>query len=210
MNFGRKDQEDEVIRLLGRLKDAAPEYPANMYSRRRASVMAGFVALHLGASIAGLSLLAQLAKILKGMGIVEKIILGVEVAAVTGLTGYGAVTAYVYRDQLKEMLFPSSLSGETPFPSLSIPSPLSATEQSASATSIAAETGTVTATVTPLFTLEVPPTEASNPGNPISTPAPIQPPPTSKPPPPPTNQPPPQPTRTHGLHLGQTKTPQAP
>src|SRR5512142_2802111 len=122
MNFGRQDQDDEVIRLLGKLRDSGPEYPSSMFSKRRAAVMAAFAALNLGASVAGLSLLAHLAKIIKAMGVVEKIILGVEVAAVTGLTVAGAATAYKYRDNIQQILQSNlGIVTSTPWPSLSAP-----------------------------------------------------------------------------------------
>ena len=52
------------------------------------------------------------------MGVVEKVILGVEVAAVTGMTAYGAVTAYIYRDQIRQALETRfGVVTDTPFPS---------------------------------------------------------------------------------------------
>lgn len=159
MNFGRNDQDDEVIRLLGRLKEAGPEYPSSLYSQRRAAVLAGFAALNLGVAAAGLTLFAQIAKILKGMGLIEKIILGVEVAAVSGLTTYGAITAYQYRNELKQLLFPTTQSAETPFPSLSISSPLPPTEE-VLGEGTPTPTGTLTITPQPELT-----PEAAKPGN---------------------------------------------
>ncbi len=151
MNFGRRNQDDEVIRLLGQLKDSGPDYPSSLYTRRRAAVMAAFAALHLGAAAVGLTLFAQIAKMIKAMGVVEKIILAAEVATVTGMTTYGAIEAYVYRDQLKDLLFPTSLSSNTPFPSLSIPS-LIPSEQAGEETATPVPSGTVTATAEPFPT----------------------------------------------------------
>lgn len=190
MSNGRNDQDDEVIRLLGRLKDAGPEYPSGMLSQRKAAVMAAFAALNLGVATAGLGLIAQIAKLLKGMGVVEKIILGAEVAAVTGMTTYGAIQAYVYRDQLKELLFPTSLSSETPFPSLSFPTLVPPSE-----TGAVSETPTETPTPTGTLTLTVEPFTPTG-AQPKDTPA-----------PPAATQPPPASTNP-GHHYGNTKTPQ--
>ncbi len=202
MDFGRKDRDDELIQLLGRLKDVGPEYPSSMYSQRRAAVMAGFAALQLGAAVVGLSLLGHLVHIVKGMGVVEKIILGVEVAAVTGLTAYGAATAYVYRNEIRQVLFSSTQSSNTPFPSLSVPpsaNPFTGGPAVGPGTPTPTPTGTVTVTVPPYLG----PTNA--PPNPYNTPVA----PTNMPPP--TKTPPlPVPTDDCGRNgkcLGHTKTP---
>jgi hypothetical protein len=70
MDIRRQDQDDEIIRLLGKLNEQAPEYPSGMFSKRRAAVMAAFAALNLGAATAGLGLIAHLVKIIKAMGVV--------------------------------------------------------------------------------------------------------------------------------------------
>ncbi len=191
MNGGRNDQDDELVRLLGKLRDRGPAYPARLYTPRRAAVLAALAALQLGGAVAGVSLFAKIAKIVKGMGMVEKIVLGVEVAAVTGMTAYGAATAYVYRDQLKQLLLPPTAI-TSPFPSLSVPSSLLGTEAALTESPTPSPTGSLT--VTPTFFLITQPSGGD-----------------STPPPPPAQatQPPPQPTNP-GLHLGQTKTPKAP
>ena len=192
MNIRRQDQDDEVIRLLGKLNDAAPVYPSSMFNNRRAAVMAAFAALNLGAATAGLGLIAHLVKVIKAMGVVEKVILGVEVAAVTGMTAYGAATAYVYRDQIRQVLEANlGIVTNTPFPSLSVP----AGGFSAGATE-AALTETPTPTPTPTGTLYYTVTEPGVPGE--TTVAPPEP---SATPPPPvassTPQPPPKATATN-------------
>lgn len=156
MDFRTQDQDEEVIRLLGKLKDVGPEYPHSMYTERRMVVLAGLAALNLGAGVAGLTLLGHLVKIIKGMGIVEKIILGAEVAAVTGMTAYGAATAYIHRDEIGQLLrqnFETITS--TPFPTLSASgvgvSPAVATEE-ALLTGTPTPTGSVTPTGTLLYT----------------------------------------------------------
>lgn len=158
MNFGRKDQDDEVIRLLGKLKDSGPDYPSNLFTRRRAAVMAGFAALHLGASVVGLTLFAQLVKMIKAMGVVEKIVLAAEVVTVTSMTTYGAIEAYTYRNQLRQMLFPSSISSNTPFPTLSVPLLVPPSEQAVgegTATPVPSGTVTATAEAFPTWTQQV-------------------------------------------------------
>ncbi len=148
MDRGRNDQDDEIVRLLGKLRDTGPEYPERLYGPRRTAVLAGLVALQLGGAAAGLSLFAKLANLVKGMGIVEKIILGVEVAAVTSMTVYGATEAYIYRDQLKQLLLPPTAIS-SPFPSLSVPSAASETE--AALTETATPTPSPTGSVTPTY-----------------------------------------------------------
>ncbi len=194
MNFGMQDQDEEVIRLLSKLKDTGPEYPHSMYTERRTAVLAGLVALNLGAGVAGLTLLGHLFKIIKGMGIVEKIILGVEVAAVTGMTAYGAATAYIHRDEIGQLLRQNfETITTTPWPTLAAPgvgvgvSPAVATEE-------ALLTGTPTPSATPsptgtLFYTDTP--EPGGGGGSNSTPgAPNQPEPTNP-----------------GNHYGQTENP---
>ncbi len=204
MDTWREPQDDEVIRLLGMMRDSGPEYPSNMFSKRRAAVMAAFAALNLGAATAGLSLIAHLVKIIKGMGIIEKIILGVEVAAVTGMTAYGAATAYRYRYEIRQLLENQfGITTNTPFPTLMVPG------GGPQATALS-ESETPSPTPTPTGTLLYTPT------NPPDTPPPgsTQPPPTIQPPtttPPPPTQPPTEPPPTtcgnSGLCKGWTKTP---
>ncbi len=210
MKLGRQDQDDEIIRLLGQMRDTGPEYPSSLFSKRRAAVMAAFAALNLGAATAGLSLLAHLVKIIKGMGMIEKIILAVEVTAVTGLTAYGAATAYVYRNEIRQVIESNlGISTNTPFPSLVAPS--SGGSGGASATEFAG-TGTPSATPSPTGTLLyfTPTSGGGNPANTSIPPTQVQStpaPPTVAPPtqPPPTE---PQPTSCgKGKCKGWTPTP---
>ena len=201
--------EQNVVRLLGQLRDASPEYPARLQAQRRAAVLAGLAAIPVATGLLAIPWIARLVKLIKAMGFIDKVILAVEVATITGLTGYGAVTAYQYRYQLQQLLFPSG--PQTPFPTLSIPptnTPVPPTEPRGTGTPT--PTGTLLPTIPPLFTQPVF-------GTPVpgiqSTPLPPIPPQVTNPPPQPTNQPPkpPKPTRTPpGLHLGQTKTPKPP
>src|SRR5512143_3800953 len=115
------DQDREIVELLGRLKDAGPEYPPRMFAARRAAVIAALAALPIGGAIA-VSLFAKLAAIVKSMSVVDKIVLALEVAAITGVTAYGATAAYIYRDELKSLLFPAPTAVNT---STSIPTELS-------------------------------------------------------------------------------------
>ena len=151
---GGRGPDDEVVRLLGKLRDTGPAYPPRLYTARRAAVLAGLAALQIGAAVAGASLLAKLVKLLKGMSIVEMVVLGVEVAAVTGMAAYGATAAYVYRDTLKQMLLPGSVN-TTPYPSLSVPpTQLAGEATGVNGTPTPSPTGSLT--VTPLFTVPVP------------------------------------------------------
>ena len=211
MKLGRQDQDDEIIRLLGQLRDTGPEYPSSLFSKRRAAVMAAFAALNLGAAAAGLSLLAHLVKIIKAMGVVEKIILGVEVAAVTGLTAYGAATAYVYRNEIRQVIESNlGIQTNTPFPSLA--PPVGGSGGSSATEPVAIGTPSVTPTPTGTF-FYVAPTQGS--GNPVPTqvapgdtppPPPTQPPPTKAPP----TQPPPTRVCGNSGNCQHTKTPGAP
>ncbi len=214
MKLGRQDQDDEIIRLLGQMRDTGPEYPSSLFSKRRAAVMAAFAALNLGAATAGLSLLAHLVKIIKGMGMIEKIILAVEVTAVTGLTAYGAATAYVYRNEIRQAIESNlGISTNTPFPSLVAPS---SGGGGASATEFVG-TGTPSSTPSPTGTLLyfTPTSGGGNPANTSIPPTQVQStpaPPTVAPPTqvPPTQPPPtePQPTSCgKGKCKGWTPTP---
>ena len=196
MDQEQPERDEELVRRLGNLKAVSPEYPAHLRAGRRAAVLAGLAAIPVGGSAA--SLLARFAKFFKAMGPVDKVILTVEVAAVTGLTTYGAVSAYIYRDALKQLLIPSAV--HTPFPTLSIP--LQSEETETEASTRATPTATVTATLTPTPLFGQASTRAAGsqeaPGQPQApdTAVPLNP--TS----------PPKPTATRGgLHLGQTKTP---
>lgn len=102
--FGN-DQDTEIVELLGRLKETGPEYPPRLYAARRAAVIAALAALPIGGALA-VGLFAKLAGVVKSMSVVDKIVLALELTAITGVTALGAATAYVYRDQLKTMLFP--------------------------------------------------------------------------------------------------------
>jgi hypothetical protein len=200
MNRQGRNPDQDIIDLLGKMKDTGPEYPPRLWADRRAAVLASLAVLPVAAGLMAIPWIARLVKLIKAMTFIDKIILTVEVAAITGMTGYGAVTAYQYRYQLQQLLLPSTI--HTPFPTLSVPpsQPPAAATNSAAETATAG-TGTPTPTVTPFATLIVPP--VYNTPQIGSTPLP---PPTN---PPPTN-PPPKPTRTRGLHLGQTTTPKPP
>ena len=159
--FG-KNQDDEVIKLLGKLKDAGPEYPPRLYAARRAAVLAALVVLPFAGAVA-VSWFARLVKLVKSMGVIDKIVLAAEVTAVTGLTVYGAVTAYTYRDAIKQLLLPGA-GNATPFPSLSVPVDTLAPVQP---TLTGSETPTPTGTLTaiPLIgnTSQAGPTQVVNP-----------------------------------------------
>ncbi|HEX9117691.1 MAG TPA: hypothetical protein VGA61_16595 [Anaerolineae bacterium] len=192
MDRGGRGPDDEVVRLLGKLRDTGPAYPPRLYTARRAAVLAGLAALQIGGVVAGASLLAKLVKLLKGMSVVEKIVLGVEVAAVTGMTAYGATAAYIYRDQLKQLLLPGP-SITTPYPSLSVPStPPPGQGTGVSGTPTPSPTGSLT--VTPFFTAPISPGGDSTPLAPtVAQPTQA----------PPTQPPPTKPGNSYGL----TKTP---
>lgn len=179
MDRGGRGPDDEVVRLLGKLRDTGPAYPPRLYTARRAAVLAGLAALQIGGVVAGASLLAKLLKLLKGMSVVEKIVLGVEVAAVTGMTAYGATAAYIYRDQLKQLLLPGP-SITTPYPSLSVPStPQPGETTGLTGTPTPSPTGSLT--VTPFFTVPISPGGDSTPLPPVLQPTVA--PPTEAPPP---------------------------
>ncbi len=166
-----QDQDEEVIRLLSKLKDTGPEYPHSMYTERRTAVLAGLVALNLGAGVAGLTLLGHLFKIVKGMGIVEKIILGVEVAAVTGMTAYGAATAYIHRNEIGQLLRQNfETITTTPWPTLSVASPLPGAVGLPGLTGSPTPSPTGSLTATPTGTLlytDTPGSVLSGPGGPV-------------------------------------------
>ncbi|MGE5073834.1 MAG: hypothetical protein ACM3MF_10430 [Anaerolineae bacterium] len=189
--FG-KNQDEEVIKLLGKLKNAGPEYPPRLYAARRAAVIAGLVALPL-AGAAAASWFARLVKLVKSMGMIDKIVLAAEVTAVTGLTVYGAVTAYTYRDAIKQLLLPGA-GNATPFPSLSAPvNTLPPVQPTLTGSETPTPTGTLTAV--PPAIAETPQPGQTQVVNPTEPPT----------------QAAAQPTKTNpGLHLGQTKTPSPP
>jgi hypothetical protein len=189
MNRQSRNPDQDIIDLLGKMKETGPEYPPRMMADRRAAVMASLAVVP-AVGLLAIPWIARLVKMIKAMAFIDKVILTVEVAAITGLTGYGAVTAYQYRYQLQQLLFPSSI--RTPFPTLSVPPTLNPAAQTSSAMETAtAGTETPTPTVTPLATWTVIP--GYTPGAPV-----IQP---SSTPVPPKQL---QATPTHGLHLGQT------
>lgn len=101
-HFGN-DQDKEIVELLGRLSQTGPEYPPRLFAARRAAVIATLAALPF-AGAAAVSLFGKLASTVKAMSIIDKVILGVEVAAITGVTAAGAALAYVYRDELKSLI----------------------------------------------------------------------------------------------------------
>ncbi len=186
--FG-KDQDTQIVELLGRLKDTGPEYPPRLYAARRASVVAALAALPLGGAVA-VSLFGKLSTVVKGMSVVDKIILAVEVTAITGMSAYGAVAAYIYRDALKSLIL-TTLGVPTqvvsPFPTLSVP---------VNTEPVATPEGTPSETPTPTVTGTIFVTDTNQPN--VVQPGETQPPPK-------------QPEPTHpGLHLGQTKTPKGP
>ena len=151
MNRPGNNREQEVIELLGRLREAGPEYPAQLQARRRAAILASLAVVPVAATgLMGISWIAKLVKIIKAMSFIDKIILGVEVAAITGLTAYGAANAYIYRNVIIQLLLPSS---NTPFPTLSVPSTLGV-NGTPGAPGQGSETPTPSATlsVTPLAT----------------------------------------------------------
>ncbi len=195
---GNGYQDRQVIDLLGKLRDAGPEYPPQLMSKRRAAVLASLALLPLAAgALVGVSWIDRLIKLIKGMSLIDKIVLGVEVAAITGLTGYGAVNAYIYRDVLKQMLLPAA---NTPFPTLSVPSTLSGGQNQGPNAGTPGGTGTPTGTPTPFPTwtgiASPPPTNVPLNGTPV--------PPTSVAP---TNPPKPTPV-PHGTKAGFTPKPE--
>ena len=184
MNRIGNDQDNEIVELLGKLRDAGPEYPPHLYAARRAALIAALAALPIGGVLA-VSLFTKLAHVIKGMSVIDKIILGVEVAAITGVSAYGAAAAYIYRDQLKTLLLGTSTVVSTntsePIPTLSTEAPV---------LPIAEETPLGTPTVTGTVFV----TDTNKPAQ---------------------NQPQPQPAETQpppdqgnpGLHLGNTPKP---
>ena len=198
MNRQGRNPEQDIIDLLGKMKDTGPEYPPRLWADRRAAVLAGLAVVPVATGLMAIPWIARLIKLIKGMAFIDKVILTVEVAAITGLTGYGAVTAYQYRYQLQQLLFPSAV--HTPFPTLSVPPTPPPAQQTNSAMETAtAGTATPTPTVTPLatwtglagYTPQAPGYTPQAPATPL--------------PPQPTN-PPPQATDA-GHHYGQTATP---
>jgi hypothetical protein len=183
MNRFGNDQDQEIVELLGRLKDTGPEYPPRMFAARRAAVLAALAALPIGGAIA-ISLFSKLAAVVKSMSVVDKIVLGLEVAAITGVTAYGATAAYIYRDELEALLFPEPTVVNT---STSIPTELSPVP----VIPAFGETPSGTPTLTPAPTGTIYLTDTNVPTGdqvPQATPA------------------DPEPTNP-GLHLGNTKTP---
>lgn len=204
--------EQEVIDLLGKLRSAGPEYPLELRTQRRAAVLASLAVVPVAATgLLAISWVARLVKLIKGMALIDQIILGVEVAAVTGLTAYGAVNAYIYRDVIRQLVAPSS---STPFPTLSVPPTILFGKTPGASGLQAGETGTTTPTITPLATWTGFPTLPNTNEPPASTGvvAPTNPPPTN---PPATNPPPPtKPGRRCGQDIictpGPTNTPKKP
>ena len=193
--------EQEVIDLLGKLRSAGPEYPLELRTQRRAAVLASLAVVPVAATgLLAISWVARLVKLIKGMALIDQIILGVEVAAVTGLTAYGAVNAYIYRDVIRQLVAPSS---NTPFPTLSVPSPFNHGGTSGAINGTQVGTGTPVGTPTPLGTWTAYPPLPNTNQPPASTAVVL---PTN---PPPTDEPPATPW--HGTKKGwlKTKTPKA-
>ncbi len=187
-NRNLKDQD--VIKLLSRLKTSEAKYPPDLLSKRRAGFMAGIAAL-LGGSVAGgggggaggtasaAGSGGHAGTAMAGMSQVDKLIIALEVVVLTGMTSYLGVTAYENRDYLKSLLFPT-----TPTVAQAAPPvfPLS-TESTAS---LLPTIGTPTPTGTLDTTMTAAETDESA-SQPEETP---------------------QPDNTvPGLHLGQTKNP---
>ena len=118
-HFGN-DQDREIVELLGRLRETGPEYPPRLYTARRAAVIASLAALPFAGALA-VSLFSKLSSTIKAMSVLDKIILGVEVAAITGVSAFGAAAAYVYRDELKSLILGAPTAIVSPFPSLAPP-----------------------------------------------------------------------------------------
>jgi len=187
MDRAEKDQDTEIVELLGRLKEAGPAYPPRLYTARRAAVIATLAALPIGGAIA-IGVFAKLVNVVKGMSVIDKIILGVEVAAITAATAYGATAAYIYRHELQALLFPEPT---TTIPTLAPPQEGSPVPGAPGFVSPVPEE-TPSGTVTPVPTGTILLTDTNVPAG--DQPAPTQ--------------VPAQPTRTNpGLHLGQTRTP---
>lgn len=198
MNAQGMIPDQEVIDLLGKLRTAGPEYPLELRTQRRAAVLASLAVVPVAAGgLLAISWIARLVKLIKGMALIDQIVLGVEVAAITGLTAYGAVNAYIYRDVIRQLIAPSS---NTPFPTLSVPSTLAAGRTPNANEGTPEGTGTPTPTPTPLATWSG---LATQPG--IATPPPLVPTSvvaTSQP-----TNPPPVATRTKpGRRCGQSTT----
>ncbi len=201
MDPSEQDQDKALIDLLGKLKDGSPEYPRQLRTARRASLLASLAAVPtVHGVLGGASLLSRFLKMFKALGMMEKIVVVAELLAVVGLTSYGAVAAYRYRYVLQRLLFPVAASA-TPFPTLSIPSPAPQREILPAVSAVSAPTETPTMTVTPfaLWTAQPGGAREEQPQPPLATQAPA-------------NEQKPvqvQPTATRGLRLGQTKTPEA-
>jgi hypothetical protein len=185
-------KDKDIINLLSRLKAAGPEYPDDLLSKRRAAFIAAGAAVlgggaggaasggGGGAASAGGSGHAGTA--MAGMSQIDKFVIALEVIVLTGMTSYLAVTAYVNRDYLKNLLFPST-------PTAAMVQPVS-TNITGSPESTASLIPTDTGTPTPTLTPEDTPTAVFGANN---TPQPEY-------------QPPPSSTNP-GLHLGQTPHP---
>ena len=160
----------ETIKLLKRLESVKAEYPVDMLAARRAAFLEQ--ASSAGVGIDGTKLGAQVLS--KSAHLVEKALQYILVGMLAGLS---VATAYVYREDISEFLFPKQSEGmiidALPISTLEIPS------------SSPMPTMTLTPTAMPVYIPSTStPKSDSNP-NPVGTSTPTVP----------------------GLHLGQTKTP---
>lgn len=213
MDWQGSNPNQDIIDLLGKLKDSGPEYPPRLWADRRSAVLAGLAAVPVATGLLAIPWIARLIKLIKAMAFIDKVILAVEVTAITGLTGYGAATAYEYRYQIQQLLLPSTI--HTPFPTLSVPPSQPPAIETARAHEVSiAGTATPMRTVTPLATwtgqADYTPKAPRKTPQPSATPRPsatAQPPPATKPPPHPTKRPHPTQMPWWWWHLHPTRTP---
>ena len=142
-------QDEKIIKRLGALRNAGPDYPAELLEKRRASFHKAV------AGLTGLGLLAGLVRWLMHIfpnatqAVVQT---GVEVFLVGVLVVESSVATYVFRSEIKQLLGISSGSG-SPIATQSSGIPeFRSTEATSNVQSTATGTATETPTVTPTAT----------------------------------------------------------
>ncbi len=178
MNRTGNLRDQDILKLLARLRGNNPKYPPNLLSKRRAAFVASIAVLGAATSSIALPAGESSGSLFAAMGVLDKIVLAVELFTLTVVTALIADTAYINRDVLKNLLFPG-----TPTVVQSVQNPTTTDIVPTASEIPTTATSTLLAEETPA------PTDENNGAN--ETPQPPQ---------------VPQPTKP-GLHLGQTGTP---
>lgn len=202
-------QEQEIIRLLGKLGVGGPEYPAEKLAKRRAAFVASIGIAAAGSAIGTKTVASLIAKLLKATQ-VEKIVIGVELTAIAGLATYLAITTYAHRNELRNTISspPTATVLTTHLPSINLMPPTEIPGITVSSTETPVPSMIASSSVTPALTLTF---DQGGAGTPASRSTAVQGPADgpNQPTAPPKEKPATAlaPKDNPGLHLGQTKQP---